>query len=87
MTDSGEEESGESEEEESGSKKKSKIKNWKKKHPKKKEDFVEMAAFKYSVEDKLHPFHALNGVVRSIDIKNIISAGFNKDLVSDLFYK
>jgi len=45
-----------------------------------------MAAFKYIVEDILHPFHALNGVVGSVDIKNIISVGFNKDLVSGLFF-
>jgi len=48
---------------------------------KKTEEMLEMVAFKFVVEDELHPFYGLNKVVGSVDIANIIS-NFNKDKVN-----
>jgi len=64
-----------------GQKKSQKPNTEKIKHPKKKEDFVEMAAFKYIVEDRLHPFRALNGRLTVDRVYEVAAKSLKKGLL------
>ena len=46
------------------------------------EKMIEMVSFKYSIPDKKHPFHNLDGVVGSVDVEEILNDDFDKSNVS-----